>query len=153
TDRDFEINVERVISLETDADLADESFNEDALNELRDGDAQVLVVETATNYEEVYDSIDMIAAVTDATKADDDIDADMEEKFSSIEEKVAEIEETKSDYVEISPSQETFTAGKGTFIDTILERINAENSAGDLEGWPEVNEEAVIEMNPDVILT
>src|SRR5699024_10345610 len=63
------------------------------------------------------------------------------------------IEEPKSVYVEISPSPETFTAGKGTFIDTILERINAENSAGDLECWPEVNEEAVIEMNTDVILT
>jgi len=150
---DFEINVEKVISLEPDVVLADESVNEDALNQLRDADVQVLVVETATNFEEVYDAIDMIAKVTDTTEEADEIEADMEEKLSSLEEKVAEIEEPKSVYVEISPSPETFTAGKGTFIDTILERINAENSAGDLEGWPEVNEEAVIEMNPDVILT
>src|SRR5690625_8011080 len=95
----------------------------------------------------------MIAKVTDTTEEDDEIEADMEEKLSSLEEKVAEIEEPKSVSVEISPSPETFTAGKGTFIDTILVRINAENSAGDLEGWPEVNEEAVIAMNPDVILT
>src|SRR5699024_11273259 len=61
--------------------------------------------------------------------------------------------EPKSVYVEISPSPETFAAGKGTFIDTILERIDGENSAGELEGWPEVNEEAVVDMDPDVILT
>src|SRR5699024_6728423 len=39
------------------------------------------------------------------------------------------------------------------FIDTILERINAENSAGVLESGPEVDEEAGSGMNPDVILT
>src|SRR5690625_6553327 len=70
----------------------------------------------------------MITKVTDTTEEADEIEADMEEKLSSLEEKVAEIEEPKSVYVEISPSPETFTAGKGTFIDTILERINAERS-------------------------
>src|SRR5699024_2114497 len=46
---DFEINVEKVITLEPDVVLADESVNEDALNQIRDADVQVLVVETATN--------------------------------------------------------------------------------------------------------
>src|SRR5699024_9666396 len=150
---DFQINVEKVISLEPDVVLADESVDENALEQLRDSDINVLVVKTATDFDEVYDAIHLIAEVTDTTEEADKIETDMEEKLASIEEKVADIEEPKSVYVEISPSPETFTAGKNTFINTILEKINAENSAGDLEGWPEVNEEAVIKMNPDVILT
>lgn len=150
---DFQINVEKVISLEPDVVLADESVDEDALDQLRDADVQILVVKSATDFDEVYDAIHLIAEVTDSTEEADKIEANMEEKLASLEEKVADIEEPKSVYVEISPSPETFTAGKNTFINTILERINAENSAGDLDGWPEVNEEAVIEMDPDVILT
>src|SRR5699024_12415143 len=124
--------------------LADESVNEDALNQLRDADVQVLVVETATNFEEVYDAIDMIAKVTDTTEEADEIEADMEEKLSTLEERVAEMEEPKSVYVEISRSPETCTAGKGTFMDTMLEIINEEKRSGDIEGWPEVTEDAVI---------
>lgn len=149
----FQINVEKVISLEPDVVLADESVDEAALDQIRDAGVQVLVVKTATDFEEVYDAIHLIAEVTDTTEKADEIEANMKEKLTSLEEKVAEIEEPKSVYVEISPSPETYTAGKNTFINTILEKINAKNNAGDLEGWPKVNEEAVLEMNPDVILT
>lgn len=150
---DFQINVEKVISLEPDVVLADESVDEAALDQLRDADVQILVVKTATDFDEVYEAIHLIAQVTDTTEKADEIEADMEEKLASLEEKVADIEEPKSVYVEISPSPETYTAGNNTFINTIIEKINAENSAGELEGFPEVNEEAVIEMNPDIILT
>ncbi len=150
---DFQINVEKVISLEPDVVLADESVDEAALDQIRDADVQVLVVKTAENFDEVYDAIHLIAEVTDTTKEANEIESEMKEKLASLEEKVAKIEEPKSVYVEISPSPETYTAGKNTFINTILEKINAKNSAGDLEGWPEINEEAVLEMNPDIIIT
>ncbi len=150
---DFQINVEKVISLEPDLVLADESVDEDALDQIRDADIQVLVVKTAENFDEVYDAIHLIGEVTGTTEQADKIESDMEEKLASLSDKVAEIEEPKSVYVEISPAPETYTAGKNTFINTILEKINAENSAGDLEGWPQVNEEAVIEMDPDIIIT
>lgn len=150
---DFQINVEKVISLEPDVVLADESVDQAALDQIRDADVQVLVVKTAENFEEVYDVIHLIGEVTDTTAEAEKIETDMKEKLAALEEKVAEIEEPKSVYVEISPAPETYTVGKNTFINTLLEKINAENSAGDLEGWPQVNEEAVIEMNPDVIIT
>ncbi len=150
---DFQINVEKVISLEPDVVLADESVDEAALDQIRDADIQVLVVKTAENFEEVYDAIHLIGKVTDTTEQADQIESDMKEKLASLSDKVAEVENPKSVYVEISPAPETYTAGKNTFINTILEKINAENSAGDLEGWPQVNEEAVLEMNPDIIIT
>lgn len=150
---DYQINIEKVISLEPDVVLADEAVEQAALDQIRDADVQVLVVKTAENFDEVYDAIHLIGKVTDTKEEADKIESDMKEKLASLEEKVADIEKPKSAYVEISPAPETYTAGKNTFINTILEKINVQNSAGDLEGWPEVNEEAVIEMNPDVIVT
>ena len=150
---DFVLNIEKIISLEPDLVLADESNDLEAIKQLRDSNITVLVLETPEDFTGVYSVIDTVAKATGTTKKADEITSGMEKSLASLEEKVAEIEDVKHVYVEISPSPETYTTGSGTFVDTILKKINAENSAGNLEGWLEVNEEAVIEMNPDVIIT
>src|SRR5690625_7457688 len=58
----------------------------------------------------------------------------------------------KTVYIEISPEPEIYTPGKGTFEDDILSLINAVNGAADEDGWVMISEEAVIEMNQDVII-
>src|SRR5699024_2892497 len=47
---------------------------------------------------------------------------------------------------------EIYSPGQYTFEDEMLSLIHAENSMSDEEGWVQLNEEAVIEMNPDVII-
>jgi iron complex transport system substrate-binding protein len=54
--------------------------------------------------------------------------------------------------MEISPAPELYAAGKNTFIDEMLSIINAENIVKE-EGWPKVDQEAIISSNPDVIIT
>ena len=56
----------------------------------------------------------------------------------------------KKVYVEVDPS--LFTVGKNTFMDEMLTMIKAENIVKE-EGWPQLNQEAIIEANPDVIIT
>ena len=43
-------------------------------------------------------------------------------------------------------------AGKNTFIDEILNTVQANNIITE-EGWPKIDQEAVIAHNPDVIIT
>src|SRR5699024_8465872 len=73
--------------------------------------------------------------------------ADVEKKADDIPE-----DDVKTVYVEISPDPELFTPGKNTSEDEILSIINAENAAGDEDGWVERSEEEVVEMNQDVIV-
>ncbi|MEW8987130.1 MAG: ABC transporter substrate-binding protein, partial [Bacillus sp. (in: firmicutes)] len=46
-----------------------------------------------------------------------------------------------------------YTPGKNTFMDIMLQEINAENAAGDLDGWASIDQESIVERNPDVIIT
>lgn len=151
-----EFNVEKIISLQPDLVLAHESgvaVGEAGLQQLRDAGLTVYVVPEAHNFEEVYDTMTVIGQATGAMEEADQLVSEMEVQVEEIEELANTIEEPKTVFVEISGEPEIYTAGSGTFIDEMLTIINAENAAGDLEGWPSLDPESIVERNPDVILT
>lgn len=152
---DMELNVEKIISLDPELVLAHQTNDEKALEQLEDADIPVLVVGDAQNFDEVYDSLSLIGEAAGATDKAEDVIDDMKGKLSDLKEKASTIEkdEQKDVYVEISPSPDIFTAGKGTFVDEMLNAIQAENASDDQDSWAEVNEEAAIASNPDVIIT
>ncbi len=49
-------------------------------------------------------------------------------------------------------SGQPIVAGQGTSADEIMSAVQATNVAAQLEGWKAISTEAVLEMNPDVIL-
>jgi len=155
---DFEINVEKIISLDPDLVLAHESSvasSFDAYEQIQDAGINVYFVLDATSIEETYDSITEIGQITGANQAAEEVIADMKAGFAEIEAIVNNIEEDEKKTVlfEISPEPEIFTGGKGTFFNELIEVIGAENVAGDLDGWPQIDPESIIDLNPDVILT
>src|SRR5690606_18882161 len=79
--------------------------------------------------------------------------SEMEAQLDEIEEMAAEVKEPKKVFVEVGSTPEIYTTGKGTFIDEMLSAINAENIAGDQEGWVSIDPEAIVSSNPDVIVT
>ncbi len=152
----LELNIEKIISLKPDLVLAHGSAGdmwESGLKQLEDSGITVLVVHNAESFDEVYDTIDFIAKATGHTEEASDIIKDMKVKLDEIEKKAAGIKEDdqKSVFVEISPAPEIYAAGKNTFMDEMLKTINAKNSVQE-EGWPMINEEAIIKMNPEVII-
>ncbi|MDF1508590.1 ABC transporter substrate-binding protein [Robertmurraya sp. DFI.2.37] len=152
----MEMNVEKIISLEPNLVLAHASNahnSTEGLQQLRDAGIKVLVVNDAATINEIYESIEMIGTATGEQEKAEEIVNDMKTKIAEIEEKAAEITETKSVIVEVNPAPDIFVVGKNTFMDEMLTLIHAENGAGDLEGWVNLDEEAVIERNPDVMIT
>lgn len=152
----LDVNVEKVIALKPDLVLAHASgmsTAEDGLNQMRESGITVLVVNEASSFDKVYDSIEMIGEATGKQKEAKDLVQSMKTKLKAIEEKAKQVENPKKVYVEVSPSPSIYTAGKNTFIDEFLTTIHAENVAKELEGWPQISEEKVIEWNPDTIIT
>ncbi|WP_214480428.1 ABC transporter substrate-binding protein [Bacillus sp. SM2101] len=152
-----EFNVEKVISLNPDVVLAHASSahsSTEGLQQLRDAGINVVVVNNATSFKAVYDSIKMISVVTGTEENADKIISDMTEKLNLIKEKSAEIKEAdqKVVWIEISQAPDLFTTGKGTFMHEMLEAIGAINAAGDQEGWPQFTEEDAVLLKPDVIV-
>jgi iron complex transport system substrate-binding protein len=154
----MELNVEKIISLSPDLVLAHGSVMgsaTDALQQVRDAGIKVLVIQDAKSFEEVYSTIEMIGKASGANEQADETIQGMKDDLQAVKEKVAEVseEEKKSVFVEVSPSPEIFTPGRNTFMDEMLTLINADNAAAKQEGWVKMNEEAIIALNPDVILT
>jgi|SRR5690625_805997 len=149
----LELNVEKILSLEPDLVLAHPTNDTDGLEQLEESGITVFVINDATNFDEVYDSIELISQVTGTEDKGKDLITAMQNDLNEIAEKAEEIDEDekKKVYLEISPAPEIFTPGKNTFENDILELLNAENVAKDEDGWVEISEEAVVEMNPDVI--
>nr|WP_263327534.1 ABC transporter substrate-binding protein [Neobacillus sp. Marseille-Q6967] len=152
----MEINLEKIISLKPDLVLAHASSahnGAEGLQQLKDSGIDVLVVNDAQNFEHVYDSIDMIAKATGETKEADELITSMKDKLEEIKTKAAEIKEKKKVLIEVSPAPEIYTTGKNTFMNEMFTLINAENIAADQEGWIQMDQEAMISRNPDVIIT
>jgi iron complex transport system substrate-binding protein len=59
----------------------------------------------------------------------------------------------KTVYLEISPFPNPVTSGRGTFLDEMIEIIGAVNVFADKTGWIAPGAEAILERNPEVILT
>ncbi len=151
-----EINLEKIISLKPDIVLAHASSahnSEAGLQQLKDAGITVLVVNDAQNFDQVYDSIEMIGKATGETAKADEIITGMKDKIAEIKEKTKDIEVKKKVLVEVSPAPEIYTTGKNTFMNEMITIINAENIAKDQEGWIKIDQEAMIKQNPDVIIT
>ncbi|PFA62112.1 ABC transporter substrate-binding protein [Bacillus sp. AFS015802] len=152
----MEFNVEKIVGLNPDLVLAHESTAksaEEGLNQLRDAGLNVFIVHDAKSFEEVYGTINDIGTLVGKKDQAASIVSDMKSDLKSIQEKAGEVSEKKRVYVEVSPSPDIYSTGKNTFIDQMLSMVNAENVMSDQEGWVQVNQEAVISANPDVIIT
>ncbi|WP_449354649.1 ABC transporter substrate-binding protein [Virgibacillus natechei] len=154
----LEMNIEVILSLDPDLVLAHGSSAEssqEGLQQIRDSDIDVFVVNEAQDIEGTYEAIEQIGQVTGTQDEADEIVSDMEEEFASLSETAEEIpeEERKSVFFEVSPEPDIFTAGQNTFFDSLLEVVGADNAAEELDGWVPIAPESIVELDPDVIIT
>nr|WGD98725.1 ABC transporter substrate-binding protein [Bacillus safensis] len=153
----LEFNVEKVISLKPDLVLAHASQmgSKDGFKQLEDAGIQVLTVNDATSFKDVYKSINMIGEATGVKEASTKLVDEMKTKLNDINKQAEAIskDKQKTVFVEVSGAPEIYTTGKNTFMDEMLSVIHAKNAAGDQTGWVQMTEESIIKRNPDVIVT
>lgn len=149
----YETNIEQIIALEPQVLLMSTmAQTEEQIRELEDAGIKV-VVSDAQDIEGVYEAVTMIGTLMgrEAEAA-----AVIEEMKTSFEELADRAEETGGGtvYFEVSPLEYgLWAAGSGTFMNEIAEMIGLENAFADVEGWGEIDQEQVIERDPDYIVT
>ncbi|WP_391119885.1 ABC transporter substrate-binding protein [Psychrobacillus sp. L3] len=151
----MEFNVEKIISMNPDIVFAHESMlgmGEAGLQQLRDAGVKVFVVKNAADFNETYTTIEEIGRATGKLTEAQKIVDDMKAKVADVTAKVAKVEKKKTVFIETSDVPEIYTPGKGTFMQEILNMLNAENIAADQEGWFKIESEEIVSRNPDVIL-
>lgn len=147
------VDTEKIISLKPDLVLGHESMlsaQKDAYQQLRDTGINVFVVPDATNLKDTEKTIATIGELTGTEKEAKKVTTSMEEQKATIEKKAKELKTSPKVWIEISP--DLYTAGKGTFMNEMLELAGGTNIVTE-SGFIPYNEEKVIEQNPDIILT
>lgn len=150
----MELNIEAIVALNPDLVIAHATNTPEGIEQLVDAGLNVLTINNATNFEETYESIEMMSKVTGTTDKGEEIIEKMKNDLAALTAKAEEITDAdmKKVFIEISPAPEIFTPGKGTFENEILSLIRAQNSAENEDGWVMLSEEAIIELDPDVII-
>jgi len=109
-----------------------------------------MVIFDPQNIEETYETIERVGVITNTQAKAEEIVGQMKAKEAMIKEKVAALSPDQKPRVWIEVDGELYTAGKGTFLNELLERAGGINIV-EAQGWVRFNSEQVIAKNPDVI--
>ena len=144
---DVNTNIEAVLALNPDLVLASASMNHAAIDALRQLGVTVYAADPKT-LEETIAHIERLGVLLNRQEGARAVADRMREDIRHVSEKVADAEPV-SVYLEFSPG---WTVGSGTFLDELVSLAGGVNISGDQQGWFEVDPEAVIARNPQVII-
>lgn len=154
----MELNVEKILA--SNADLLvlsayHKSTYADAVKQFNDAGITVLAIEDASDFAGTYKTIELFGKILGKDDQSSEIVSNMKSSVKEIKQKaeLSSAELNKKVWVEISPSPDIYTAGKGTFVDEMLTIIHASNIAKDVTGWGKFSDEQVVAANPDTIIT
>jgi iron complex transport system substrate-binding protein len=132
----------------------------DVFDQVRESGACVADIPSSASLEDIEEDIVFIGSCVGKREEAVQIADDMQSKIDELAQIGSSIpeEERKTVLFELyTPSADNpmiYTAGKGTYINEMLELIGAENvAASEADQWPALSEEAAVAANPDVILT
>lgn len=145
-------NLEVILSLEPDLVLA-ASLHKETVEALEAVNVPVLAL-NPQNIEEIYANIQVIAEAVGEEDAGDDLVSDMKERLDNVTQALAGLDETERPLVlyEVWYTPPVTTAGDDTFIDEIITLAGGANLAQGIAGWVDLQEEEVLERNPDIII-
>ena len=150
----FNVNMERIIELETDLILTIKNWNEEAAEEVESLGIAVYTLD-ADNMENVLEDIIEIGQLTNRVEEAEELTSEMQEKMDEIKNKIPDVsEEEKPKVFYMVWNEPIMSAGKETFINDYIEQANGINivASDGLEGWPVYSLEKLIEHDPDVII-
>jgi iron complex transport system substrate-binding protein len=154
----MELNVEKILASNADLLILSayhKSTYADAVKQFNDAGITVLAIEDASDFAGTYKTIELFGKILGKEDHSSEIVSSMKSTVKEIKQK-AELSSAvlnKKVWVEISPSPDIYTAGKGTFVDEMLTLIHASNIAKDVTGWGKFSDEQVVAANPDTIIT
>ncbi|WP_241430592.1 PGF-CTERM-anchored ABC transporter substrate-binding protein [Natronorubrum sulfidifaciens] len=146
------IQPEVVVDLEPDLVLAtDTSYvSEETIETLREAGLTVYYIPEATSLEEVRDRTQLIGSLVGACDGAAETVDWMDEELAVVDAAI-----DGEDQPDVLYTFFGYTAGSGTFVHDVIEAAGGTNVAAEagVEGYHELNDEVVIDSDPDWIIT
>ncbi len=145
-------NIEAIIAKEPDLVLATEAQPQTLYQQLESHGITVVVI-VPHNMNEVLDTITLVGKITGQDKQAANLVDDMQKRINAITEKTKNLSQAQKYRVfYIFWQDPIWTAGAGTFEDTLIEMAGGVNVAHALSGHATMSLEAIIDANPQVYI-
>ncbi|WP_027703049.1 ABC transporter substrate-binding protein [Metaclostridioides mangenotii] len=126
---------------------------EDPFKLVSESGIPVVYIPSSDSIDGIYKDIEFISNTLNVKEKGDKLVKDMKSEVAEISKVGATIKDKKSVYFELSPAPSIYTFGDDTFLNEMIDIIGAKNVFADEKSWISPSGEAVINKNPDVILT
>lgn len=148
-------NLEAIVELQPDLVLAAEINTPEQVKALEDLGLTVIFLSNPTSLEEMYQNLMTVAALTGHQKTAHDLVKTLRDRVAKVEEDMASLTDRPTIFYELDATDPSapWTAGAGTFINTLIVKAGGENIASDLEGqYLQISVEELLIRDPQVIL-
>jgi iron complex transport system substrate-binding protein len=150
-------DAEVIISLEPDLIIAHghntTGTGDDPFQLLNEAGIPAVYFSMSKSVSDIYDDIAFMAELFQANEKGAVLIRSMKTQVDEIARKAADIEQKNSVYFEISAAPEMFTFGKDSYLNDMIGIIGARNIFENENSLISPGAEAIIDRNPDVILT
>jgi len=143
-------DVEKILSLSPDLVLASEIQSSTAIPILQEAGVPTFAV-CSNNISGVLRAIKKVGLITGTDARASELVDSMQSRITAVSEKVDSFQRSRVLFVLWhDPLQ---TAGNGTVQDEMIEMAGGSNIFHDLAGYPQIDPEAVVQKNPEIIIT
>ncbi len=155
TNWDLSLNYEVLTAAEPDLILAAEINSPEQIKDLEQLGLTVFYIKNPADFDELYETIKLVGEVIGKKDKAEEVVQQMEDRVNAVMTAMEGNTETPTVFYELDATDPTkpWTAGKGTFISTILSLAGAKNLGDEAEGeWIQIGLETLIEASPEIIL-
>jgi iron complex transport system substrate-binding protein len=148
-------NLETIVNLEPDLVLAAEINTPEQVKALEDLGITVFLLANPNSLDEMYENLLTIADLTAHVSETEDLVEALRSRVSKVESAIESAEDRPTAFYELDATDPSapWTAGSGTFIDTLITMAGGENIASDMEGqYLQISIEELLIRDPQVIL-
>lgn len=150
-----ELNTEAIVALQPDLVLAAELTTQEQVQALQDLGLTVFLLANPVDMDGMYAMLGIAAQLTGRETETETLVASLQERVAVIEEIISSAETTPVVFYELDSTDPSapWTAGPGTFIDTLITMAGGENLGASFEGaWVQVSSEELLSKDPEVIV-
>ena len=155
TNWDLSLNYEVLTAAQPDLILAAEINGLDQIKDLEQLGLTVFCIKNPADFDELCETIRLVGEVIGKEEKAEEVVKQMQDRVNDVIKAMEGNTDTPLVFYEMDATDPTkpWTAGKGTFISTILSLAGAKNLGDEAEGeWIQMGLETLIEASPEIIL-
>jgi len=149
----FDLNVEKILALEPDLIFSGQMEGaQEVLKALENAGVVVAVFDPAT-MDDIGRTIKLIAKLTGVEVIGETLAKEIAAGREAITAQVKEIDEDKPRVFVLLDTEQIWTVGDGEYLSEMITEAGGVNAAsGQVEGWLQLSEEKLFELDPDIII-